>query len=46
MPILLKKEEKDLTQEVYQLDTNLFININEAESQTTKNMERFKKSLK
>jgi dynein heavy chain len=46
MPSLLKKEEKELTQEVYILDVNLFININEAESQTTKNMERFKRSLK
>jgi hypothetical protein len=34
----MKKDEKDLAQEVYTLDNNLFININEAESQTANNM--------
>lgn len=46
MPALLKSEERELTTKVYALDVSLFVNINEAESETTKNMERFKRSLK
>lgn len=38
MPALLKSEERELTTKVYALDVSLFVNINEAESETTKNM--------
>lgn len=46
IPSLLKPEDKTICQEVYTYDNNLLTNINEAESQTTKNMQRFKTTLK
>lgn len=45
-PTLLRKDDKDQVAEVSTLHLNLFVSINDAEAQTTKNMERFKKTLK
>ena len=45
-PTMLKKEDREAVNEVSALHLNLFVSINDAEAQTTKNMERFRKTLK
>ncbi len=43
---LIKKEEKDIAQELNTLETQLNIAISEADNNTTKNSDRFRKTLK